>query len=539
MKKCAIFVLVLFLLAATFMASCSKSESKETFGECVISSEYEDLTQDEYTSYLQEAYGLDTLLSHKVYHSNGNFQVDFKFSKDVKDVKEWQLDSARKFAIDKFYSRDIAKYDLWNYDVWLIEHLEQESISVTYRIFTESKLATSGRYPDETYPTNDAGLTYGPDIKYNTNPAQEPDLIQVCNEDGLVGYIYESDIKDGAESLEEAINWEPRTYKVPMYLEDGKTVIGEFTIDGSIEATGTQASSPSPAWNGEFTIELPEGYSITTDKNGNQIYSDGTQTVGGMTIRTVPEGFAITEYFKKDFLIALGIEEAADESLGYYGEGSTGGMGPWGWSEEYFSDVPDSKDRTIHTSHQFFIMSDEKTVLDFWIDLMIVDNAVKDQILMSIEIPEIERYRQEPAPEPTISQDAPYELLDLPEGYTVYILDERCIQFFNDKYPVGGLDVIKIPDGAYDPDDAHWIWLEKAGISDFNSANRKVVQYLGGMTGSDNTWIAEFSGNDPEIHCQHIYRVIGNDLYDVWFELNWITREEAEELAKVIQFTKE
>jgi len=533
MKKGAICVLVLILFSTVFMASCNKSESKDTFGECVISAEFEDLTQDEYTTYLREAYGLDTLLSHKVYHSNGNFQVDFQFSKDA---EEWQITSAQKFAVDKFYARDIAKYDLWDYDVWLIEHLDDDVASVTYRIFTKSKLVTSGIYPDETYPTNDAGLTYGPDIKDNTNPAQEPDLIQVCNEDSLVGYIYASDIKDGAESLEEAINWEPRTYKVPMYLEDGKTVIGEFTIDGSIEATGTQASSPSPSWNGEFTIELPEGYTITTDENGNQTYSDGSQTVGGMAIRTIPEGFEITEYFKKDFLIALGIEEAADESLGYYGEGSTGGMGPWGWSEEYFSDVPDPNDRTIHTSHQFFIMSDEKTVLDFWIDLMIVDNAVKDQILMSIEIPEIERYRQEPAPEPTISQDAPYGLLDLPEGYTVYILDERCIQFFNDKYPIGGLDVIKIPDGAYDPDDAHWIWLEKAGISDFNSANRKVVQYLGGMTGSDNTWIAEFAGNDPEIHRQHIYRVIGNDLYDMWFELNWITREEAVKLSKVIRF---
>ena len=93
-----------------------------------------------------------------------------------------------------------------------------------------------------TYPTNDSGLTYGPDIKENTDLKKEPDLIQVCNEDGLVGYIYASDIKDGAESLEEAINWEPRTYKVPMYLEDGETVIGEFTISiGSISA----AISPS------------------------------------------------------------------------------------------------------------------------------------------------------------------------------------------------------------------------------------------------------------------------------------------------------
>jgi hypothetical protein len=304
---------------------------------------------------------------------------------------------------------------------------------------------------------------------------------------------------------------------------------------------GKKESSAAPAWNGEFTIELPERYTVTTDENGNQIYSDGSQTIGGMTIRTIPEGFDITEYFlKEDFLIALGVTEAADDSLGYSGGGSSGGMGPYGWTQEYFSNVPDPKDRTIHTSHQFFVMSDEKTVLDFWIDLMLVDQNTQDQIFGSIEIPEIERFRQEPVPEPTISQDVPYELLDLPEGYTFYILDERCILLVrNNQHPVAGMDVLKIPDGAYDSDDSHWIWLEKAGLSDFNSTNRKLVQYLGGMTGSDNTWIAEFAGNDPEIHRQHIYRVIGNDLYDLWFDLCLLTREEAEELAKAVQFAEE
>lgn len=298
-----------------------------------------------------------------------------------------------------------------------------------------------------------------------------------------------------------------------------------------------------PAWNGEFTIELPEGYAISEDAKGNQTYSDGSQTIGGMTIRSVPEGFEMTEYFKKDFLIALGIAEAADDSLGYYGEGSTGGMGPWGWTVEYFSDVPDPKDRTLHTSHQFFIMSDEKTILDVWIDLMVVDNATKDQIFGSIEIPEIDRYRQEPVPEPTTSQNVAYKLLDLPDGYDADIMGDGFILIFKDQLPVAGVSVIKIPDGAYDPDDAHWTWLEKAELSDFNSTNRKVVQFLGGMTGADNTWIAEFASEEPEgdpwrIHRQHIYRVIGNDLYDVWFELNWITREEAEELAEAIQFTE-
>ena len=267
---------------------------------------------------------------------------------------------------------------------------------------------------------------------------------------------------------------------------------------------------------------------------------------GGMTIRTVPEGFEITEYFKKDFLIALGIAEAADESLGYSGGGSTAGMGPMGWRIEYFSDVPDPKDRIIHTSHQFFIMSDEKTVLDFWIDLMLVDHITKDQIFESIEIPEIERYRQEPAPEPipdpAVPLDAPYKLLELPKGYTIDILSERCIIFIRDgQHPVAGIDVLKIPDGAYDPDDSHWIWLEKAKLSDFNI---DVLQYLGGMTYGDHCWAAEFTREEPEghqvvIHRRHIYRVIGNNLYDLWFDLRLITRDEAEELAKVVQFSEE
>lgn len=320
--------------------------------------------------------------------------------------------------------------------------------------------------------------------------------------------------------------------------------IGTVLFIICLVACSKQENHKAAEWNGEFTIELPEGYSIASDENGNQIYSDGSRTIGGMTIRSIPEGFEITEYFlKEDFLIALGVPEAADDSLGYSGGGSTAGMGPYGWTQEYFSDVPDSKDRTIHTSHQFFVMSDEKTVLDFWIDLMLVDPVTKDQIFASIEIPEIERYRQEPAPEPTISQDVPYELLKLPEGYSLDI-SERDIQFIrNNQHVTAGLVVLKIPDAAYVPDDPDWSWLEKAELSDFNSTNRKVVQYLGGKTGSDNTWIAEFASEEPEehpwrIHRLHIYRVIGNDLYDLWFDLHLLTREEAEELSKVIQFAE-
>ena len=136
----------LFILVALFLISCGNSDIEENFGECIIDIEYEELTQEEYTTYLQEAYGLDTLVGHKVYHSDGNFQIDFIFSKDA---EEWQLESAQKFAIDKFYSRDVAKYDLWNYDTWLIEHSDQENISVTCRLFVDNRLISHSLYPEE------------------------------------------------------------------------------------------------------------------------------------------------------------------------------------------------------------------------------------------------------------------------------------------------------------------------------------------------------------------------------------------------------
>lgn len=141
-KKYIIFSLAILII---FLTACTRHEPSNTFGECIIAAEYEDLTQTEYTGYMQEAYGLDTLEDHKVFHNNGMFQIDFQFSKDIHD---WQIDSAKEFAISKFYLRDPAKYDLWNYDTWLIEHMDEESVNVTYRIFVGQDIIDTGVYPD-------------------------------------------------------------------------------------------------------------------------------------------------------------------------------------------------------------------------------------------------------------------------------------------------------------------------------------------------------------------------------------------------------
>ena len=214
-------------------------------------------------------------------------------------------------------------------------------------------------------------------------------------------------------------------------------------------------------------------------------------------------------------------------------------MGPWGWEEEYFSDVPNWEDRTVHTSHQFFVMSDEKTILDFWIDLMYVDYSTKDQIFASIEIPEIERYRQEEVVEEhTIPQDAAFEILELPEGYICDILGPQCILFFNGNKTVAGMDIFTLPEGVYDLEDRQWLWLETLGRGDFQSMS---LQYLGGVEAEDGSWVADFVSEEPEgqpghVHLRHVYRVIGNDLYDFWMEMTLLSEAEMDTLLGVIQF---
>lgn len=81
------------------------------------------------------------------------------------------------------------------------------------------------------YPVNEIGWTYGPDIKDNTDTESEPDLILVCNEFGVLGYIRKVDVDAGARTLEEAKERKGDGYSVNMYLEDGCTVVGTFKID--------------------------------------------------------------------------------------------------------------------------------------------------------------------------------------------------------------------------------------------------------------------------------------------------------------------
>lgn len=86
------------------------------------------------------------------------------------------------------------------------------------------------------YPTNQAGLTYGPMVGYSGETM--PDLGLVLADDGVTqGYVYRTELEGPVPSSpEEALQWQEdgrySTQVVPVYESDGITRIGTFTVGG-------------------------------------------------------------------------------------------------------------------------------------------------------------------------------------------------------------------------------------------------------------------------------------------------------------------
>ena len=291
------------------------------------------------------------------------------------------------------------------------------------------------------------------------------------------------------------------------------------------------------SWDGKLRLTLPEGLYFSQDKQGNLIFTDGLNKIGGKQVYAAPAGY---DYYSRDFMVALGLPEATDETLGHSGGGS--GLSADGYGIEYFSDVPPGEKRDVHTYHQFYTMSDGKTIYDIWFNLLYVDPSVKDAIIGSIEIPEIGKLPQsqsEAVPMPTIPAGFPFDFSELPAGFVSDILGENCVLFTNTRDVVGGIDVFPIPEGVYDPGDKAFIWLEDVGIPDFED---QTLCYMGGMTYGSIGWFAEFAsdvpeGVEPTVQRRHHFYPIGGKVYDIWFDMMLIDYRTSEELLSSIKMT--
>lgn len=87
------------------------------------------------------------------------------------------------------------------------------------------------------YPVNENGQTYGKD----NDTGNSPDLIAAIGENGVEGYVKQTDLMElgDANTLDEAIEYDKKravlasqgTYiEIPLYKNDGETIIGKFRI---------------------------------------------------------------------------------------------------------------------------------------------------------------------------------------------------------------------------------------------------------------------------------------------------------------------
>lgn len=82
------------------------------------------------------------------------------------------------------------------------------------------------------YPKNELGETYGKSIDAKVNEI-EPDLISAVGEDGIKGYVRQTELEgEVPKNPEEALAKEAKTDRyINLYKSDGKTIIGKFKVE--------------------------------------------------------------------------------------------------------------------------------------------------------------------------------------------------------------------------------------------------------------------------------------------------------------------
>lgn len=106
-----------------------------------------------------------------------------------------------------------------------------------YNIYTTNASPRIQRFSapmilEKSYEVNKNGLTYGSGF-YAESLEDSPDLIQVIGKNGVEGYVYSKDINLELNTLDEVvdyINSGQSDYIVPVYTEDGITIVDTFEV---------------------------------------------------------------------------------------------------------------------------------------------------------------------------------------------------------------------------------------------------------------------------------------------------------------------
>lgn len=135
---------------------------------------------------------------------------------------------------------------------------------------------------EEGYAVNENGMTYGTMLQAE-ELGEEPDLILAVGENNVTGYLRTSDLVYTPTSPEDALRWNEETtenYYIPLYADDGETIIGRFLVTVSSE----QPVQTRSEWTAGKELKMsPPNYSARTT---NYIKGSLLGVTAKTTIRT-------------------------------------------------------------------------------------------------------------------------------------------------------------------------------------------------------------------------------------------------------------
>jgi len=348
-------------------------------------------------------------------------------------------------------------------------------------------------------------------------------------------------IKDGRDYIQLYLyTYSGHGYFLWFYTDRGDPAVKESILQSVELGNGgkgkTKTEYDEPISLGLFNITIPKGYgyhrteTIILEITKRDFWGNHMVPVC-VTALPNPDLPMETTADLERWVQALGIDMIGN-GLSYYVSNET----KYG---DVFLQIEDSTGGTPVLKERHFLYLAGNIVYDLCLLNEEMGQDVENAILESIwikdssTVPAANRWV-------TAAAHSSVQIGLLRDGYHVGYDRDRNIVFAWGSNAVGGVTEYPIPEGVYDPYDKSFFWLEEMGIPDFEDDS---LIYTGGMTAGDNGWLAEFASDVPSgtpvtVHRRHTYYVVGNILYDVWFDMMQISRDTAFELAAAVHLPK-
>ena len=342
-------------------------------------------------------------------------------------------------------------------------------------------------------------------------------------------------IKDGKDYINLYLyTYSGRGYFLWFYTEQGDPAHKQAILesvelgDGSRGKTKTEYDEPISL--GRFNLTIPKGYgyyrneTVIMEIRKQERFKDQT-VIGCVTAKPNPNLPMESEADLIRWIEAVGVDLSGEGIFSEIADESE-------YGEVFLKIYNNSGLPPMEEEHYLYIAGD--IVYDLWIDPTKMDENTKTSMLESIwikddfNIPDENKWV-------TAAGASPVQVGDLPDGYNYGFDGDRNIVFAWGNKAVGGVKSYLIPAGLYDPEDGVFHWLEEIGIPDYEDPN---LIYLGGITSGDNGWAAEFADELDEgkrtVYRSHTFLVVGDTLYDIWFDMLKISFDDSYEIRKAI-----